>query len=138
MPRNNLGQFEPGTSGNPRGRPRKLRRTIHPEELRKDFFEADQTPVTIIENGKRKTIPAGVAIDMQLARKAASGNLRAIIEYNKAKQRHNLDYVKQQLEMMQQLLKSEDIVRKFPENVTDDYMAHTRNLRSAIDPDYLP
>jgi len=138
MPRNHLGQFEPGTCGNPRGRPRKLPRKIHPDELRKDFFEADQTLVTIIENGKRKTVPAGIAIDKQLALKAASGNIRAIIEYNKMKQRHTLEYVKQQLEMMQQLLKSEDIVRKFPDDVTDDYMALTRNLRSAIDPDYLP
>jgi len=39
---------------------------------------------------------------------------------------------------MQQLLKSEDILRKFPEDVTDEYKAMTRNLRAAMDPDYLP
>jgi len=53
-------------------------------------------------------------------------------------QRHTLDYVKRQLESLEQLIKSEDIVRKFPEDVTDKYKALTRNLRSVIDPDYLP
>jgi hypothetical protein len=138
MARNKLGQFEPGTCGNPRGRPRKTLRKIHPDELRKDFFEAGETLVPIIENGKRKLIPASVAIDKQLTLKAASGDLRAIIEWTKMRQRHTLEYVKRQLESLEQLMKSEDIVRKFPEDVTDDYKALTRKLRLAIDPDYLP
>jgi hypothetical protein len=138
MARNKLGQFEPGTCGNPRGRPRKLPRKIHPDVLRKEFFEAGETLVQIIENGKRKLIPASVAIDKQLAIKAASGNLRAIIEWKKMNQRHTMEYVKEQLDHLEQLLKSEDIVRKFPEDVTDEYKTLTRNMRGAIDPDYLP
>jgi hypothetical protein len=138
MPRNKLGQFEPGTCGNPRGRPRKLPRKIHPDLLRADFFEAGETLVPIIKNGRRKFIPASVAIDKQLTLKAASGDLRAIIEWNKMRQRHTLDHLKTQLDYLQQLLKSEEIVRKFPEDVTDQYKALTRNLRSVIDPDYLP
>jgi hypothetical protein len=137
MPRNKLGQFEPGTCGNPRGRPRKLPRKIRPEQLRKDFFDAGETLVPIIEKGKRKLIPASVAIDKQLVLKAASGNLRAILEWNKMRHRHTLDYVKTQLDCVEQLLKSEDAVRKFPEDVTDEYMAATKKLRAAIDPDYL-
>ena len=62
MPRNKLGQFEPGTCGNPRGRPRKLPRKIRPDQLRRDFFDAGETLVPIIEKGKRKLIPASVAI----------------------------------------------------------------------------
>jgi hypothetical protein len=138
MPRNNLGQFEPGTCGNPRGRPRKLPRRIHLDRLRTDFFEISETLVPIIENGQRKLIPASLAIDKQLLLKAASGDLRAILEWNKMRHRHTLEHVKTQLDCMEQLLKSEDIVRKYPEDVTDDYMAATRNLRAAIDPDYLP
>ena len=137
MPRNKLGQFEPGTCGNPRGRPRKLPRKIRPEQLRKDFFDAGETLVPIIEKGKRKLIPASVAIDKQLVLKAASGNLRAILEWNKMRHRHTLDYVKTQLDCVEQLLKSEDTVRKFPEDVKDEYMAATKKLRAAIDPDYL-
>ena len=35
-------------------------------------------------------------------------------------------------------MKSEEIVRKHPEDVTDEYMAMIRNLRATMDPDYLP
>ena len=138
MPRNKLGQFEPGTCGNPRGRPRKLRRKIRPDQPRKHFFEAGEILVPIIEKGKRKLIPAGVAIQKQLALKAASGDMRAVIEWIKMLERHTSDYEKEQRAYLVQLLKSEDIVRKFPEDVTEDYIAATRNLRSAMDPDYLP
>jgi len=113
-------------------------RKIHPDRLRNDFFEISETLVPIIENGQRKLIPASVAIDKQLVLKAASGDLRAILEWNKMRQRHTLDHLKTQLDCLQQLLKSEEIVRKFPEDVTDEYKALTRNLRSVIDPDYLP
>lgn len=138
MSRNKLGQFEPGTCGNPRGRPRKRPRKIHPDILRNEFFEISETLVPIIENGRRKLIPASLAIDKQLVLKAASGDLRAILEWNKMRQRHTSDYAKRQLDSMEQLLKSEAIVRMFPEDVTDQYMALTRNLRAAMDPDYLP
>jgi hypothetical protein len=137
MPRNKLGQFEPGTCGNPRGRPRKLPRKINPDQLRTDFFEVSETLVPIIERGKRKLIPASEAIDKQLVLKAASGDLKAILEWNKMRQRHTLEYVKGQLDCLQQLLKSEDFVRKFPEDVTDHYMALAKRLRATIDPDYL-
>jgi hypothetical protein len=138
MPRNKLGQFEPGTCGNPRGRPRKLPRKIHPEQLRKDFFEAGETPVQIVEHGKRKLVPARVAIDKQLALKAASGDMRAIIEWQKMCQRHTLEYVKERLGQMEWLLKSEATVRNFPEDVTEDFLTAVKNLRLTIDPDYLP
>jgi hypothetical protein len=138
MPRNKLGQFEPGTCGNPRGRPRKLPRKIHPDRLRADFFEISETLVPVLENGRRKLIPASQAIDKQLLLKAASGDLKAILEWNKMRHRHTLEHVKQQLDYLEQLLQSEDIVRKFPEDVTDEYKTLTRNLRAAIDPDYLP
>ena len=138
MPRDKLGQYEPGTCGNPRGRPRKLPRKIDLEQLREEFFEAGETLVPIIENGTRKLIPARAAIEKQLALKAASGDLRAILEWNKMRHRHTLEYVKEQLDYVEQLLKSEDIERKFPEDVTDEYKAMTRDLRAAIDPDYLP
>ena len=138
MSRNKLGQFEPGTCGNPRGRPRKRPRKIHPDVLRNEFFEISETLVPIIENGRRKLIPASLAIAKQLVLKAASGDLRAILEWNKMRERHTSDHLKTQLDFIEQLLKSEDIVRKFPDDVTDEYMALTRNLRAAIDPNYLP
>src|SRR6202790_3962467 len=108
--------------------------SYRPEQLRKDFFEAGETLVPIIENGRRKLIPASVAIDKQLTLKAASGDLRAILEWSKMRQRHTVEYDKEQRQYVQQLLKAEDIIRKFPEDVTDDYKAMTKMLRSTIDP----
>jgi hypothetical protein len=138
MARNEKGRFEPGTCGNPRGRPPKQPRKINEQQLRKEFFEAGETLVQIVEDGKRKTVPARIAIEKQLALKAASGNMRAIIEWSKRDERHTLEYVKEQLEHLERLIKSEDIIRQFPEDVTDEYKASTRTLRSMIDPDYLP
>jgi Family of unknown function (DUF5681) len=137
MSRNELGQFEPGTCGNPRGRPRKIPRKITVEQLRKDFFEAGETLVPIIEKGERKLIPASVAIDKQLAIKAASGDIKAIIEWKKTRQRLTLEYVKDQLESLGALMKAEDIERKFREDVTEEILAVSRSLRLTIDPDYL-
>jgi hypothetical protein len=138
MSRNEKGQFEPGTCGNPRGRPRKKPRKINQEQLRNEFFEAGETLVPIIEQGKRKKVPARALIDKKLALLAASGNMRAIIEWSKRQEKHTLEYVTRQREFVKQLVKSEDIVRNFPEDVTDEYMSMTRNLRAVIDPDYLP
>ena len=138
MSRSKLGQFEPGTCGNPQGRPRKIPRKISVEQLRKDFFEAGETLVPILENGERRLIPASVAIDKQLTLRAASGDIRAIIEWKKTRQRLTLEHVKEQLEHIGCLMKSEDIVRKFPEDVTEEFLAAIRSLRLAIDPDYLP
>jgi Family of unknown function (DUF5681) len=138
MLRNKLGQFEPGTCGNPRGRPRKIPRKISVEQLRKDFFEAGETLVPTIENGRRKLIPASVAIDKQLTLKAASGDLRAIIEWKKTRHSLTQECMKEQLEALGALMTSEDIERKFPEDVTEAFLAASRRLRAAIYPDYLP
>lgn len=135
MPRNTKGQFEPGTCGNPRGRPCKTRRKITEEQLREIFFEAGETMVPIIENGRRKLIPASLAIEKQLAVKAASGNLRAIIEWNKRNERHTSEHDKRRLELLDCLIKSEDSIRKYPEDVTDEYKALTAQLRAILEPD---
>jgi hypothetical protein len=138
MSRNKLGQFEPGTCGNPRGRPRRMPRKISVQQLRTDFFEAGETLVPIIENGERKLIPASIAIDKQLTLKAASGNLRAIIEWKKTRRSLTLEYVKEQLGTLEALIEAEEIQRKFPEDVTEELLAVARSLRRTIDPDYLP
>ena len=65
-------RFKPGTSGNPKGRPRSRKNfaTVF------DAASSERVPVT--ENGKRKTIIILEAIMMQLAHKAASGDQRSL------------------------------------------------------------
>lgn len=134
--RNNFGQFEKGASGNPRGRPRNLRVTISDEQLRQDFFDVAETPVPIVQNGKRKLIPARLAIEKQLVLKAASGDLKAITEYNKRRERYTLEHVKLQLANLEAIASAESHLRKFPEDVTDEMKHALKLLMAALDPHF--
>ena len=138
MARNHLGQFEKGTSGNPRGRPRKVRHPVSNNQLRQDFFEAAETLVPVLEGNKRKLIPARAAIDKQLVLKAASGDMRAIFEYNKRRERYTLEHVKEQLENLRVILAGEDRIRMFPEDVTDEFKRAISSLKRIIDPHFIP
>lgn len=137
MSRNRKGHFEKGTSGNPKGRPRKAPHSISDGQLRRDFFDAAEMLVPIIEGNERKMLPARLAIDKQLVIKAVSGDMRAICEYNKRRERFTLEHVKSQLKNLELILASEDRIRMFPEDVTDEFKRALALLRMKIDPDYL-
>ena len=65
-------RFQPGRSGNPRGRPKGSKNfsTLIQEEL--------DARVVVTENGQRKTISKRHAIAKQLVNKAAAGDPRAL------------------------------------------------------------
>ncbi len=65
-------RFKKGQSGNPKGRPKGSR------NLSTAILAAANERVTIVENGRRKTITKLEAATKQLANKAASGNERAM------------------------------------------------------------
>lgn len=134
MSRNKFGQFEKGTCGNPRGRPRRMPPMISDEQLRQDFFKVAETPISIVENGKRKTVSARVAVEMQLARKAASGDMKAIVEFNKRNERFTLEHVKLQLSNLEAIANAEDRLRDFPEDVTDEFKLALKLLKASLDP----
>jgi phage-related protein len=134
MGRNKFGQFEKGTCGNPRGRPRRMPLRISDEQLRQDFFVAAEALVSIVENGKRKLIPVHIAIQKQLMLKAASGDMRAIVEYNKRRERYCLEHVKLQLSNLEAIANAEDRLRDFPEDVTDEFKHALKLLKADLDP----
>lgn len=134
MARNKFGQFEKGTCGNPRGRPRKMPMRISDEQLRQDFFAAAETPVSIVENGKRKIVPARVAIEKQLAIKAASGDMKAIVEFNKRNERFISEHIKLQLSNLEAIANAEDRLRDYPEDVTDEFKRALKLLKASLDP----
>ena len=65
-------RFKPGTSGNPKGRPRVSK------SLAAAFESALSERVPVNDNGRRKKIPMSEAIAKQATRKAAGGDLRAL------------------------------------------------------------
>ena len=132
MSRNKFGQFEKGTCGNPRGRPRKKRLEMTNERLRQDFFDAAETLVPIVENGKRKLVPASRAIDMQLTLKAASGDMKAIGEFNKRRDRMMIEELTEQLTTVERILEGEEVIRRFPEDVTDEFKQIIAELRTRL------
>lgn len=74
-------RFVKGQSGNKKGRPKgsKNYSTVMRELL--------QTPVTIMKDGKKKTIPLVEAAGIKLGNKALGGDIRAILELlNKAQE----------------------------------------------------
>jgi hypothetical protein len=104
--------------------------------MRRDFFEVAETPVKIIENGKSRFISAHVAIDRQLVKRALSGEPRALCEYYKRRDRLTMEHIKEQLALFDQILKHEDHIRKFPEDVTDECKRILGLLKASMDPHF--
>jgi Family of unknown function (DUF5681) len=138
MSRDNNGRFT--DCGNPKGRPKALKYTpptgIAHCVQRNDFFEVDNAPITISENGKRKLISVRKAIYQKLAYSAASGDTRAAVEWNKMRTRFVSDYVDEQMAMMAQIRRSEKTAQDFPEDVTDKFLECLRSLKMMLGPGY--
>jgi hypothetical protein len=139
MSRDKNGRFT--DCGNLKGRPKTLKYTppavIGPNLERDDFFEVDNSPVTVTEkNGKRKQVSFREAIYRTHAYSAASGNIRAAIEWNKMRTRFIAQYVDEQMSMLAQIIESEKIARHAPEDVTDKFHEVLKNLKSMLGPGY--
>jgi hypothetical protein len=64
-------RFEPGRSGNPRGRPSRSK------NLSTLLSEALSEPVIVVENGRRRTIDKRRAIVTQFVNRSAKGEIKA-------------------------------------------------------------
>jgi hypothetical protein len=76
--RSNVGRFLPGSSGNPRGRPSKIERSITRRQQRRDALLALEEPVQVTRKGRRITMSYNEALLEKLKHMALSeGNLGA-------------------------------------------------------------
>jgi hypothetical protein len=126
--------------GNPNGRPKAPKYVSTPgiahSVKRDDFFYIDNTPIPVSENGKRKLISLRKAIYQKLAYSAASGNIRAAVEWNKLRTQYVSEYVDEQLAMVAQILKSEKTARDFPEDATDKFLECLNRLKMMLGQGY--
>lgn len=66
------GQFKPGQSGNPHGRPK------NSKNLKTYVGELSNTTIPVVEDGKTKRIPRAKAIAIQLVNLAAKGDPKGL------------------------------------------------------------
>lgn len=72
-------RFQPGQSGNPKGRPRKAAEKVASNaDADRIFLEEAMRPVTVVENNKRRKVPAMRAVYRRTVQSALQGDLRAI------------------------------------------------------------
>ena len=69
-------RWKPGQSGNPKGRPKKIERSVTERQVLRDFVGAIEREVTITIDGKRKRMPFIAAIYEQGALQAAKGRYK--------------------------------------------------------------
>lgn len=78
-------RFQPGVSGNPRGRQKGVR------NFTADVKRTLEIPVTLTENGKAKRVSTQEALILRLREKALKGDIRAIETLVSLARTHNED-----------------------------------------------
>ena len=126
MARNERGQFMPGTSGNPYGRPRKVEPDMFEDTDRDAFFEIDNEEIAVNVGGRPVKMTMRKAIDRQMALKAASGDSRAAVEWSKRRDRHLKKYAEETAETIEHLAERTRRIKDYPEDVTDEYLNDTK------------
>lgn len=79
-------RFQPGVSGNPRGRQKGVR------DFAADLKRTLEIPVTLSENGKPKRVSTQEALILRLREKALKGDARALETLLSLAKTHNVDF----------------------------------------------
>ena len=139
MSRDGKGRFVKGSSGNLKGRPPRKPRIISRAGIRDEFMEASNMLVSMTDSdGKRKKIPASLAIYKQLVMKAVQGNLWAIREYTRQRHQHVTEYMDEQIKLLEEYLEGQRICRDNPEDVSEKFLQALRRIRAMLGPGFEP
>lgn len=101
----NRGQFPPGASGNPRGRPRKAARSFTHRQIRHDILGLMEEKIPIKIQGKVQQIPIIQGIYWKMFQKALEGDQKMMLAV--AQLRHDL--VHEHAEANQDLMKELEV-----------------------------
>jgi hypothetical protein len=135
MARDEHGRFLPGASGNRFGRPRKIVNTdVDEDSDREAFFDIDNEVIPITVGGRKVKMTIRKAIDRQMALKAASGHLPAMIQWSKRRDRYIKQLVEQTGRLIEQLVEGAERIKDNPEDVTDDYIEVVKACIAGLNP----
>lgn len=136
MSREADGRYKTGFCGNPKGRPRKEKRTFTATQLRRDFLLATEEELTVPIAGKRKKMPAIKLINMQLIRKAAAGNERCMFRVMDVRRQLIAEIVAERISLMQELLEKQQTYKDSPQDFTDEILALMQEARELLADEY--
>ena len=132
MSRDSNGRFEKGFCGNPKGRPRKLKRTLSDINHEDEFIEATEEELSVNVAGKVQTTPAMDLIYKQLVRKAVSGDVRCMLKVMELRENYVSKHRDEMLERFKAVAEAEEKIQLHPEDYTDEYLAIFANLKASL------
>lgn len=93
-------QFKKGQSGNPKGRPRKVDRTVLPDQLTRDILALAELPVRIKTRGREVHVSTYEAALLKMRAKALDGHGPLLREFLKRTERATADFAESHKEDM--------------------------------------
>jgi replication-associated recombination protein RarA len=120
MSRDSQGRFEKGFTGNPCGRPRKVKRALADINHKEEFIAATEEEFSATLGGKVRKTSAIDLINKQLIRKAVGGDVRCILKVLDMRESYDEAHRKQTVELFEAYLKKRDEVRRNPDDYTQE------------------
>jgi hypothetical protein len=138
MSRDSHGHFAEGFSGNPRGRPRKPKRTLSKEQFREDVLSEFEQDIEAVVDGKRRKLPVARWLVKKLIRKALQDDdTRCLLKAIELRQRLIYEHVDERLALLEAYLENVKLYKQNPDDVTDEMIEHLRFIREELKRDNL-
>src|ERR1700737_1418498 len=134
MKREINGRFRKGHSGNPKGRPRKPRRSpVSDRQHKRDILLTmeEEMSLTTME-GKRKKLPIIVVVYKQLLAQAAKGDVRCMCKVIDLRRQLIAEIMNEKLSLLETVQEHEKVRAQYPEDVSDADLWMSALLRKRV------